>query len=72
MRRMDVPIISSAVYPNMRSAAWFHDRTIPFKSLLTMASSDDSTMAARRRAIDVRTFRHCASDYHRRREAVQY
>ena len=33
MRRIDEPIISSAVYPNMRSAASFHDSTFPFKIL---------------------------------------
>ena len=46
---IDLPIISSAVYPKTRSAAWFHEVTIPFRSLLMMASSEDSTMAASRR-----------------------
>ncbi len=51
IRRIELPIISAAVNPNIRSAASFHDRTVPFKSLLTMASSDDATIAANRRAI---------------------
>ena len=34
-----------AVKPNSRSAAGFHDCTIPSRSLLTMASSDDWTTA---------------------------
>src|SRR5437868_2449093 len=44
---IDAPIISSAVNPNIRSAAGFHDVTMPFKSLLTIASSDEATSAAR-------------------------
>src|SRR4051812_17307082 len=44
------PITSSAVYPNIRSAARFHVVMIPLRSLLTIASSDDSTIAARRTA----------------------
>ncbi len=46
--KIDLPIISSAVYPKIRSADRFQDRTIPFRSLLTIASSDDSTIADRR------------------------
>src|SRR5229473_608794 len=34
----------------MRSAPAFHVRTVPSESLLTIASSDDSTMAAKRAA----------------------
>ena len=41
------PRASSAVYPNSRSAPWFHDRITLCSVLLTIASSDDSTMAAR-------------------------
>jgi hypothetical protein len=47
MMRIDCPMASVAVYPNMRSAAAFDDRMIPFKSLLTMASSDESTILAK-------------------------
>ena len=43
------PIISAAVYPKMRSAPLFQLVTMPSKSLLTMASSEDSIMAARER-----------------------
>ena len=38
---------SSAVYPNPRSAAAFQLVTMPVRSLLTMASLEDSTMARR-------------------------
>src|SRR5215475_13495202 len=48
--RMDVPIISFAVYPKRRSAPLFQLVTVPLRSLLTMASSELSTMDARRRA----------------------
>src|SRR5215831_1780436 len=41
------PMISSAVYPNRRSALLFQLVMIPFKSLLAMASSEDSMIAAR-------------------------
>ena len=47
--RIDRPIASAAVYPNMRSAAEFHDVMTPFRSFVTIASSDDSTTAASRR-----------------------
>ncbi len=47
---MDWPIISAAVKPNIRSAAVFHEVTIPFRSLPTIASSLDSTIAAKSRA----------------------
>src|SRR5688572_24433741 len=46
--RIERPIISSAVYPNMRSAAGFHDWTMPFRSLLMIASSEYWTIAASR------------------------
>ena len=39
---------SSDVYPKMRSAPLFQLRMMPLKSLLTIASSDDSTIAASR------------------------
>src|ERR1051326_2039429 len=45
---IDRPMISFAFQPNMRSAALFQLVTIPLRSLLTMASSEDSTMAASR------------------------
>src|SRR5712671_3987701 len=48
--RIDCPIMSAAVQPNILSAARFHDVTMPSRSLLMMASSDESTMAARSRA----------------------
>ena len=44
---IDLPIISSAVYPKIRCAPGFHEVTTPFKSLLIIASSDDATRAAR-------------------------
>jgi hypothetical protein len=47
---MDCPIISEAVYPNIRSAALFQEVTMPLGSLLTIASSDDATIAPSRRA----------------------
>src|SRR5215218_8784609 len=37
----------------MRSAARFQDMTVPLRSLLTMASSDESTIAERRRAASI-------------------
>jgi hypothetical protein len=50
MVRMERPIISAAVKPKSRSAERFQDTTIPFRSLLMIASSLDSTMAAKCRA----------------------
>jgi hypothetical protein len=47
---MGRPIASAAVYPNIFVAAGFHDVTTPRRSLLTIASSDDSMIAARRAA----------------------
>ena len=47
IRVIDVPTISSAAKPNMRWAAGFHEVTMPFRSLLMMASSDDAMIAAR-------------------------
>src|SRR5262245_11315032 len=44
--RIDCPIASSGVYPNNRAAPAFHERICPSSVLLTMASSDDSTIAA--------------------------
>src|SRR6185437_16145675 len=46
IRRIDWPIISSAVNPNNLSAAAFHDVTIPCSVLLAIASSDDAIIAA--------------------------
>ena len=48
MRRIDSPIISSALKPKMRSALAFQLVTVPSSALPTMASSDDPTIAARR------------------------
>jgi hypothetical protein len=45
--RIDRPIISEDVYPNIRSAAGFHDVTTLRRSLLTMASSDEWTIEDR-------------------------
>ena len=47
-REMDCPIISSAVYPNRRVAPEFQLVTTPSSVLPTIASSDESTIAARR------------------------
>ena len=41
------PMASAAEYPKVRSAAPFQLLIIPCRSLETMASSEDSTMAAR-------------------------
>ena len=46
MSRIDWPTASLAVYPNIRSAPPFHEAMMPLRSLLRMASSDDSTIAA--------------------------
>src|ERR1017187_113615 len=45
---IEVPIISSAEYPKIFAAPLFQVVTILFRSLLIMASSEDSTIAARR------------------------
>ena len=45
---MGRPIASAAVQPNIRSAAGFHEVMIPSRVLLTIASSEESTMAASR------------------------
>ena len=42
------PIASAAEYPKRRSAPAFQLRIFPSKVLLTMASSEEATMAARR------------------------
>ena len=47
---IDWPIISSAEYPKIRSAALFQLMTILWRSLLTMASSEESTMASYNRS----------------------
>jgi hypothetical protein len=44
--RIDWPTASAGVYPKIRSAPRFQVRMIPFRSLLTMASSEEATMAA--------------------------
>ena len=43
---IDVPIISSAVYPKMRSAPAFQLVMILFKFFPMIASSDEATIAA--------------------------
>ncbi len=43
---MGCPMASLAMYPNKRSAPLFQLRMRPFKSLLMMASSEDSTIEA--------------------------
>ena len=43
---MDFPTTSSAKYPKSRSAAVFQVLIMPLRSLLTIASSDDSTIEA--------------------------
>jgi hypothetical protein len=48
--RIERPTASAAVYPNILAAAGFHDVMMLFRSLLTMASSDDSTTLARWRS----------------------
>lgn len=50
--RIDCPTASSAVYPNIRSAARCHDVMVLFRSLLAIASSDDSTTFRSTAAID--------------------
>src|SRR5579884_1809437 len=46
-----LPIISSAEYPNNRSAPRFQVVTMPLSVLLMMASSEFSTIDASRRAV---------------------
>ena len=48
IRVMCRPIASLAVKPNIRSAAAFHVMITPSSPLLTMASSEESTIAANR------------------------
>jgi hypothetical protein len=55
---IDLPIISSAVYPKMRSAPKFQLVMILFKSLPMIASSDEATMAASRREVISERWRH--------------
>src|SRR6476660_385558 len=50
MMVIGLPIASAAVQPNIRSAAAFQEVMTPFKSLLTIASSDEATIAASREA----------------------
>ena len=45
-RTMGLPQISSALYPSSRSAPGFQVVRVPARSIDTMASSDDDTMAA--------------------------
>ena len=45
-RETGLPQISSALYPRSRSAPGFHVVSVPYRSIDTMASSDDDTMAA--------------------------
>jgi hypothetical protein len=42
------PITSAATQPKIRSAPMFHEVMTPSRFLLTIASSEDSMMAARR------------------------
>jgi hypothetical protein len=49
--KIEEPTISFAEYPKIRSAAAFQVRMVPSSFLLTMASSEDSTIAARRAAV---------------------
>src|SRR6185437_334034 len=44
---IDRPIASSAVHPKRRCAAAFHERICPSRSLLMIASSEESTIAAK-------------------------
>jgi hypothetical protein len=48
---MEDPTISAAEYPKILSAAEFQVRMVPSSCLLTMASSEDSTIAASRAAV---------------------
>src|SRR6185436_5263130 len=48
---MEEPTISSAEYPKMRSAAAFQVSTVPSSVLLTIASSEDSTIEANLAAV---------------------
>jgi hypothetical protein len=48
MNVIDRPTASAAEKPKSRSAPRFHDVMMPSRSLLTIASSLDSTIAARR------------------------
>jgi hypothetical protein len=45
---MGRPITSSVVHPNSRAAAWFQVGMIPSRCWLTIAPSDESTIAASR------------------------
>ena len=45
-RVIALPQISSALYPSRRSAPGFHVVSVPARSIDTMASSDDDTIAA--------------------------
>src|SRR5947209_5653749 len=56
-----LPITSSAFQPKMRSAPLFHVRMIPSSVLLTIASSDDSIIAARRACASVDSLSSCIS-----------
>src|SRR5687768_16795028 len=57
MTSMCRPITSAAVYPKIRSAPGFHDWMTPFRFLLTIASSEASTMAASRDCVSYALFR---------------
>jgi hypothetical protein len=46
--KIEAPIISSALYPKIRSAAAFQLVTTPSRVLPTMASTEEDTIAARR------------------------
>ena len=53
IREICWPTASAAVYPKSRAAPRFHDVMTPSSVLLTMASSEESTMAARRACISL-------------------
>jgi hypothetical protein len=52
--RIDWPIASGAAYPNIRSAAGFHERMVPWRFLLMIASSAESTSALSSSAVSRR------------------
>ena len=55
------PTASFALYPNSRSALWFQLVMVPSSFLLTMASSEESTMAAKSEVVRSACFRSVTS-----------
>ena len=51
---IDSPIISSAEYPKVRSAPLFQLMTMLWRSLLTMASSEESTIAVKSSSVEIK------------------